>query len=440
VSRFVLYLCALIFNFPALGGESAPPLRIALVGTFSGPNAEASLALRHGVRLAVEELNWKGGLRGRALRVEELDDKEDPDVASSGLARLLAHGGVDCVVGLMNNAVAFNLLLPLQEAGIPVLIAGASDNSLTRLFSPPLYKSNYVFRVAASDMAQAEVVAREAIDRRNYKRVAILAEASSLGSAGRDTVWERLRLRLTASPYSGSLDDKTKWVRGGHNIMAAPFVAQFQNGQTDMVGLLRQARTAKVDALIVWGQTRETAAIVKARRKMGWSVPLIGVAELATASFIRAAGSDDSSIRIPTSFVADPINSRRQEFLIALNRHGGKEAMAAVSAAAQGYDSVLLYAAAVTQAGGGARASVRAALEALKSPVFGVIASYERPFSRENHEAILGGMIATGEVLDGRIGFAYRDEVQAIILGRHSLAGASGATQALSTGKASKSP
>lgn len=437
--RLILCVCLLLSSVPVLAAGQ-PPLRLVVIGSFSGANVEASVAMRHGVRLAVEELNWKGGLNGRELLVEEIDDQQDPDKASERVERLLARGGADCVVGLMNNAVAFSVLRPLQEAGIPVLITGASDNSLTRLFSPPLYKANYVFRVAPSDLAQADVVAREVLERRNYRRIAILAEASALGSAGRDAVWARLRMRLVESPYDGISDDRNKWVRGGKELMAAPLVAQFQGGQTDMAGLLRQARAARVEALVVWGQPAETAAIIRARRKMGWDVPVIAAAELATASFIRAAGHDDSAIRIPASFVAEPINSRRQEFLIALNRRGGQEGMAAVSAAAQGYDAMLLYAAAASQARSAARAAVRAALESLNAPVFGAISTYEKPFSRDRHEAIEGGMVATGEVREGKIAFAYPDEVRAIIVGRHSLARPRPASSPLSSEKPSKKP
>lgn len=435
--RLVLCACFLLNAFPAFAA-GLPPLWLAVIGSFSGANAEASLAMRHGVRLAVEELNWKGGLNGRELLVEEIDDQQDPDKASEKVQRLLARKGADCVVGLMNNAVAFSVLRPLQEAGIPVLITGASDNSLTRLFTPPLYRTNYVFRVAPSDLAQAEVVAREVLDRRNYRRIAILTEASSLGSAGRDAVWDRLRLRLTESPHNGIPDDRSKWLRGGKDLMAAPLVAQFQSGQTDMTGLLGQARSAKVEALVVWGQPAETAAIIRTRRRMGWDVPVIAAAELATASFIRAAGHDDSAIRVPASFVAEPINSRRQEFLIALGRGGAKEGLAAVSAAAQGYDAMLLYAAAVSQAKTTERRAVRAALENLNAPVFGAISTYERPFSTEKHEAIEGGMVATGEVREGRIVFAYPDEVRAIIVGRHSLSRP--VSSPLSSGKASRKP
>lgn len=403
--------------------QTAAPVRIGVIGTFSGPTAEAGLSMRQGVRLAVEELNWKGGLADRKIVLVEVDDQNDPDRGEDEAKRLAARGGVDFAIGFTSSAVAMRALTPLQEAGVPVLISGASDSSLTRLFEPPMHKLNYIFRVAANDLAQADLIVRETIDRQHYKRLGILVEASPYGNAGRDMLRERLRKRLYAPPYNGKTDDLRGWVRDAEGGMLAPFVAQFQSGQTDMVGLLNQARAAQIDALVVWGQTAETAAIVRTRARMGWNVPIIGGSDLASAAFVKGAGKSGQAVRMPTTLVADPINSRRQEFLLALKRQGGAEATAVLPAAAQGYDAMLLLAAASRQAQSADRNAVRAALEALKAPVFGVITTYQAPFSREDHEAISADMVGIGEIQGERIAYAHRDEVSAIILGKRIAAG-----------------
>src|SRR5690606_27191654 len=60
--------------------------------------------------------------------------------------------------------------------------------------------------------------------------------------------------------------------------------------------------------------------------------------------------------------------------------------MATFAAAAQGYDSVMLLAAAMKQAGTTDGEKVQAALENLQAPVTGVVKTYEKPFSKDNHE------------------------------------------------------
>jgi branched-chain amino acid transport system substrate-binding protein len=71
------------------------------------------------------------------------------------------------------------------------------------------------------------------------------------------------------------------------------------------------------------------------------------------------------------------------------DRVGSKlKAPSAFSFALHGYDSVQLMAAAMKQAGSTDGAAVKAALEDLRAPVAGVLKTYEKPFSKTDHEAL----------------------------------------------------
>jgi branched-chain amino acid transport system substrate-binding protein len=80
--------------------------------------------------------------------------------------------------------------------------------------------------------------------------------------------------------------------------------------------------------------------------------------------------------------------------------------------AAQGYDAVLIFAAAVEQAQSTDTHRIKEALEDLKKPVRGVIAVWRHPFSRWNpadettHEAFREEQTVMGMVQDGRVVFA----------------------------------
>jgi branched-chain amino acid transport system substrate-binding protein len=77
--------------------------------------------------------------------------------------------------------------------------------------------------------------------------------------------------------------------------------------------------------------------------------------------------------------------------------------MPSAVSAAQGYDSILLLAAAIKQAGTTDGDKVRAALENLNTKVEGVVTTYDKPFTRDDHEAIKAGMVVMGEVKNGRV-------------------------------------
>ncbi|MDP1652448.1 MAG: amino acid ABC transporter substrate-binding protein, partial [Rhodocyclaceae bacterium] len=89
------------------------------------------------------------------------------------------------------------------------------------------------------------------------------------------------------------------------------------------------------------------------------------------------------------------------------------ERMPSPSAAAQGYDSMLLLAAAIRQANTTFGSRVREALENLQEKTEGVITTYDRPFSRSDHEAFdHPSQVTMGEVRGGRIRHAYEDNRQ----------------------------
>ncbi|MFN9473134.1 MAG: branched-chain amino acid ABC transporter substrate-binding protein, partial [Acidovorax sp.] len=73
------------------------------------------------------------------------------------------------------------------------------------------------------------------------------------------------------------------------------------------------------------------------------------------------------------------------------------------SFALHGYDSVLLYAEAVKQAKTTDGSAVRLALEDLKTPVQGVLKTYEKPFTKTNHDALTAKDLVWIRWKDGKL-------------------------------------
>ena len=79
--------------------------------------------------------------------------------------------------------------------------------------------------------------------------------------------------------------------------------------------------------------------------------------------------------------------------------------------AAQGYDSIYLLAAAITQAGSTDGRKIKDALESLNTKVEGVVTIYDKPFSKTDHEAITNNIPVFGEVKDGRVQPAHAEDI-----------------------------
>jgi branched-chain amino acid transport system substrate-binding protein len=95
--------------------------------------------------------------------------------------------------------------------------------------------------------------------------------------------------------------------------------------------------------------------------------------------------------------------------------------MPSAVAAAQGYDAVLIFAAAVKQAKSTDTHKIKEALEDLKEPVQGVIALWQKPYSKWNpadvttHEAFRRDQVVMGMVKDGRVVFGSDADRQRLI-------------------------
>jgi branched-chain amino acid transport system substrate-binding protein len=102
------------------------------------------------------------------------------------------------------------------------------------------------------------------------------------------------------------------------------------------------------------------------------------------------------------TFIAEPSNERRAAFLSAYARKFNKRLVVPM-AAAQSYDTtyLLLYALFGIRDGNLGGPSVKAALEHIPRVYYGVVATYERPFSREDKDAITPNMLVMGKVRAG---------------------------------------
>ena len=111
---------------------------------------------------------------------------------------------------------------------------------------------------------------------------------------------------------------------------------------------------------------------------------------------------------MPQTFIAEARSPAQAAFLAAWERATGSVRIPVPPAAAQGYDSMQLLAAAIRQAGSLDGPRIREALENLDAEVDGVIMRYRRPFSRDNHETLRSArQIHLGEIRDGAVVFAH---------------------------------
>jgi branched-chain amino acid transport system substrate-binding protein len=390
ITRRTLTAVALAASLAAAftSARAADPIKIGVQGPFTGGSSSMGVSMRDGVRLAVDEINKAGGVLGRPLALVERDDEAKNERGVQIAQELINKEKVVATVGYINTGVALASQRFYQDAKIPVMNNVATGSLVTHQFDDQ--PENYIFRNAAHDSIQAPMIVEEAITRRGFKKVAILADSSNYGQLGRDDLEKALALK---------------------NVKAVA-VEKFNVKDVDMTPQLLKAKEAGAEAILTYGIGPELAQIANGMTKLGWKVPMVGSWTLSMANFIDNAGPGGEGARMPQTFVQEPTTPKRQSFIINyLKTFNPKNArIDSPVSAAQGYDSIYLLASAIKQAGSTEGPKIKAALEDLKSPVDGVVTTYSKPFTAKDHEAITANIPVFGEVKGQRVVYAYSDD------------------------------
>ena len=372
----------------AVGAQAADPIKIGVAGPFTGGSSSMGVSMRDGVRLAADEINKAGGVLGRQIQLVERDDEAKNERGVQIAQELISKEKVAATVGYINTGVALASQRFYQDAKIPVMNNVATGSIVTKQFEAQ--PENYIFRNAAHDSIQAPMIVEEAVTKRGFKKVAILADSTNYGQLGRADLEAALKLK-------------------GITPVA---VEKFNIKDVDMTAQLLKAKEAGAEAVLTYGIGPELAQIANGMTKLGWKVPMIGSWTLSMANYIDNAGPGGEGARMPQTFVQEPTTPKRQSFIINyLKTFNPKNSrIESPVSAAQGYDSIYLLAAAIKQAGSTEGPKVKAALEDLKTPVEGVVTTYNKPFSKTDHEAITANIPVMGEVKGQRVVYAYQDD------------------------------
>ncbi|HEX9053098.1 MAG TPA: ABC transporter substrate-binding protein [Anaeromyxobacter sp.] len=392
-------LLALVISLLAVPALAQDTVKIALTGPYSGGSAPMGASTRDGSKLAIAEINAAGGIPvgGKKLKIEivERDDEAKNERGALIAQELAAMKDLSGVIGSVNTGVVMAGDKYFQEAGITKIICPAAGSaSMTQWLTKgdkPGPERLSIFRFAAHDGIQAELVVEEAI-RRNLGKVAIFHDDTNYGVSGRDDLLDQIR-------------------KQGNKLQVVT-QEKFKIGDKDMTAQILKARSLGARGILIWGIGPEEAAVSNGMAKLGYKVPLIGGWTLSMSNYIDNAGPNGNGTLMPQTFIEEPVTPKAKAFIEAYHKAYGVSRIPSPVSAAQGYDAVLIFAAAVKQAGSTDSLKIRDALEDLKEPVDGVIATWKKPYSRwsptdvTTHEAFRKEQTVMGMVKDGRVVFA----------------------------------
>lgn len=392
----MLGLAALFFSVNALA--ELPPIRIGVIGPVTGKSSEAmGQSISGGARVFLSDVSQMGGILGRRVELVERDDQAKPEVGVAMARELVEKEKVVAIVGFGNTGVALAAAKYIQDAKVPLIVTGATGVAVTKNFGPAAFPTSYIFRLAASDALQPVVILNDVIDRRKIEKIALIHDESPYGLAGKASMMAELDRR---------------------NIKPVD-VESFKVGDPDMIAQLQRAKDAGAQAIVMYCLGPDAAMVAKSAEKLHLRLPLVGPWGMSQQTFIDKAGDSAEGARMAVTFIENDLSSASNEFSLTYRKINNTNHIPSAVAAAQTYDALRLLALAMFQANSSDPTQIRNALEDLKQRTTSTIVSrYYKPFSATDHEAIAQNMVILGEVRNGKIVYAYKEDANNGLIAR----------------------
>lgn len=281
--RFFVLLVGWLACFAgALAETGVTPERILIgqTGVFTGPVAEPALQYRSGAQLYFDEVNARGGIAGRKIKLVSYDDKFDAKLAAENTRKLLEEDKVFALFGYIGTGATAASIPQIMNHRIPVVgVLSGSDG----LRDPKL---NMIFHTRASYGAETAKMV-EQLKTTGVTSIAIVYQDDPFGKAG---------LKSAQGAFS-RYDIKP--------VIEAPLdMAKLD----DLATTTERVSKTHPGAIIMITAGKASTAFIRAYLKTGERPQFFGVSVLSAKALIADIGADAHGI-VVAQVVPSPFRS-----------------------------------------------------------------------------------------------------------------------------------
>jgi branched-chain amino acid transport system substrate-binding protein len=368
--RMLLGIVAVLASVSAVAStawtQGKPAVKVALVAATSGGSALSGEAIKRGLTVAIDEINARGGvLGGSKLELVIRDEEGNPSKGVTAARDVIEREKAVAVFGGLHSPVGLAMLPVFHELKVPYVGTWAAATNITRNGRTP----NFMFRVSANDDIVDHFLAKHVVEKLGKKKPGVILENTPWGASNQEGL--------------------TKWL----GQLGAPAVGfeKFNWNDPDMSPQLLRLRNGGADSIVMVANAPEGAQVVKSRAKIGWEVPTVSHWGISGGRFSELTGELSESVVFVQTYSFFGKQSDVGERVIAALKAKyaikGPEDILAPVGTANAYDAMHLVALAIDKAGAADGAKIRDALENL-GEYRGLIKSYKRPFTPEEHDAL----------------------------------------------------
>ena len=362
------------------GSKASDEIKIGVVSEMTGSNATYGTSVVNGMKLALKEVNDKGGVNGKKVSIVVADSKSEPAEAANAMSKLINQDKTPVVMGIFTSSSAIAAANVSESAKVPFLAIGATNPKVTLDDKTGKVKPN-TFRVCFIDPFQGTVGANFVLNELKLKKAVIFVDNSSDYSKG------------LASFFKQAYTSK-----GGEIVGEEAYLQK----DTDFKAVLTKIKTMNPEVLYVPGYYEEVGKIIKQARELGMDLPIVGGDGWDSPKLAEIAGAASLNNTFFTNhYSPDDTSEASKAFVDAYVKAYNQKPDAP---AVLGYDGARLIADAISRAGGTDAAKVAKAIAETKN----YKAVTGDTSLNETHDAVKSAVII--EFKDGKQ--AYRATVK----------------------------
>lgn len=287
--RFVLGILVLAILSASMVSMAAPVYKIAVVAPFTGSGSILGEYIKNAFTLAVEEINAKGGVRGRQIEFVIYDDAAAPATAINVVNKAILNDKVDAMFGPNMSSCVLAVNQIAKDNKVPMLVGATSPS-----FGFDRIGNEWLFRLRADDEVKVVNLVKYAVDVLGVKKPALIHGSTDYCVVAKDVA-------------------VAEFAKRG---IKAVTLQQIKEGEKDATGQLLNIKKAAPDALIGLTHEPEAAVIMKQFRQLGFKdVDVLGFSAWGVPAFTDLAGAAADGVISVQGFTPEFQDAKVQEFV-----------------------------------------------------------------------------------------------------------------------------
>lgn len=261
-------------------------IKVGMNGALTGPCASLGKDALHGLELAVDEINAKGGVKGRKIELLVKDDECKPPMAMQWAKQFVDRDNVVAYFPSTNTTPNLASLQATVPAGVPHIIAGTTSDVLCPPAGGAKPCDANVVRLSILNSWQATAIVDFVQNNLKAQKVALLHDSAEYGQDGGKRLTEEMTRRGIKPVYVGT----------------------FEMAEKNFKPHLTKVKEAGADVIVTWTLDFVVAQMAIQKKEMGLNdIKVIGTNAL-TGVPMRALGKD----AVEGIYMADGMSSAVQ--------------------------------------------------------------------------------------------------------------------------------